>query len=638
MFDAEANVRDDPRYREGLGHMQAARWAKAIECFLLLTRDYPDSALAQHALGEAQFKADLDSRTSVRPVTVGSGVARKWVMRVALVLVLAVVVWQGLPLVTNRLVPAIRTMQLTREVNDLLAAGNKALEAKALDAAEEHYTGILARVGHYPVGEGQANPFARQVSVAEDGLQQIAFQREIAALYEQGLLLQEQGNVRAALDAMRQVQARYPDYQDVAQRVAEMSRAVDLEDLFTDAETKRQAGLYVEALQAYLNIRATNLSYRREMVTSRLFELYLAAGKQVMRTAAPERDVREVYAEAQTYFREALSLQPRSQEVADEQALAEAYQAAEKVYYEAQWADAVAQLGAVYDAAPDYLGGRLVEMLYDALVRRADELREAGDTYGAYALYERAAGLPASDTSLAQAGKAAIDALALPTPTRSPTAVPTATPVPTARPTGASGPAAGPTPTPTAMPLSAYRGKIVFLSDQPGQTGLWVMGPDGSGRQYLGNSQELYTQHAQLVASYRYAPSGQRAFVKNDEGGIAQIWVTAAGGERQVTRLSGLCYDPAWSPNGTQIVFVSEASGSDDIWVTYAESGEPADLTPAIGSWEKHPSWSPDGSRIVFWSSRAGPQQIYTMAAVVGAAASNISNTTWNEYDPVWVR
>jgi len=83
----------------------------------------------------------------------------------------------------------------------------------------------------------------------------------------------------------------------------------------------------VEALQAYLNIRATNLSYRREMVTSRLFELYLAAGKQVMRTAAPERDVREVYAEAQTYFREALSLQPRSQEVADEQALAEAYQA-----------------------------------------------------------------------------------------------------------------------------------------------------------------------------------------------------------------------------------------------------------------------------------------------------------------------
>ncbi len=496
-------------------------------------------------------------------------------------------------------------MQLTREVNDLLAAGNKALEAKALDAAEEHYSGILARVGNYPLGEGQANPFARQVSVAEDGLQQIAFQREIAALYEQGLLLQEQGNVRAALDAMRQVQARFPDYQDVAERVAEMSRAVDLEDLFTDAETKRQAGLYVEALQAYLNIRATNLSYRREMVTSRLFELYLAAGKQVMRTAAPERDVREVYAEAQTYFREALSLQPRSQEVADEQALAEAYQAAEKVYYEAQWADAVAQLGAVYDAAPDYLGGRLVEMLYDALVRRADELREAGDTYGAYALYERAAGLPASDTSLAQAGKAAIDALALPTPTRSPTAVPTATPVPTARPTGASGPAAGPTPTPTAMPLSAYRGKIVFLSDQPGQTGLWVMGPDGSGRQYLGNSQELYTQHAQLVASYRYAPSGQRAFVKNDEGGIAQIWVTAARRGRQVTRLSGLCYDPAWSPNGAQIVFVSEASGSDDIWVTYAESGEPADLTPAIGSWES----IPPGRRMArgSCSGQAGP-------------------------------
>ncbi|NLD71998.1 MAG: hypothetical protein GX649_04695, partial [Chloroflexi bacterium] len=50
-----------------------------------------------------------------------------------------------------------------------------------------------------------------------------------------------------------------------------------------------------------------------------------------------------------------------------------------------------------------------------------------------------------------------------------------------------------------------------------------------------------------------------------------------------------------------------------------------------------HPSWSPDSSQIAFWSSAPGPQQIHVMTAS-GQNVRNISNTSWNEYDPVWVR
>jgi Tol biopolymer transport system component len=37
-------------------------------------------------------------------------------------------------------------------------------------------------------------------------------------------------------------------------------------------------------------------------------------------------------------------------------------------------------------------------------------------------------------------------------------------------------------------------------------------------------------------------------------------------GERQLTKLTGICYDPVWSPDGTRVVFVSQENGTDDIW------------------------------------------------------------------------
>lgn len=636
----ENTVRQDPRYREGLAHMQAARWAKAIESFLLLTRDYPESVLAARALEEAQFKSELDARNTIKAKPANAIDVRKWAMRLVLVVLLGVIVWQGVPFVTGTVLPYIRLQRLTSQVNELVVAGNTALKAENLDAAEGSYAQVVSLAGAYPVGEGQASPFSRQVSVAEDGLAQIAIHREVIALYEEGVKYQEQSRIREALEVLKEVSRRWPGFQDVDERIAQIEGQVSLEDMLTDGEALRQAGLYVESLAVYQEIQRTSLSFRRELVTSRLYELYVAAGKQLLRTWFPDRDIRDVYAEAQGYFKEALTLQPKSEEVAAEQRLVAEYEAAEGLYFEARWAEAVEALGAVYDVAPDYVGGHLAELLYDALIHRADELREAGDTYEAYALYQRAASLPVPDRTMAQGGMAAIDALFLPTPTPGPTAT-QAPQTPTPRPTRR--PASGPTAVPTGVPLSTYRGKIVFFSDKPGESGVWVMNGDGSGRQYLGSSQELYAQHAQLVATYRYGGGGRAYVHRNPEGPEAfpQVWVSAADGERQLTHHAGYCYDPAWSPDGRRIVYVgqglSSSALSDDIWVINADGTGEEPLTPWDKTYEKHPSWSPDGSQIVFWSSRAGPQQIHVMTTF-GENVRNISNTSWNEYDPVWVR
>ena len=53
--------------------------------------------------------------------------------------------------------------------------------------------------------------------------------------------------------------------------------------------------------------------------------------------------------------------------------------------------------------------------------------------------------------------------------------------------------------------------------------------------------------------------------------------------------------------------------------------------------WDKAPTWSPDGSQIAFWSNRSGLKQVFVMDAG-GQIERNISNTGWDEFDPVWVR
>ena len=97
------------------------------------------------------------------------------------------------------------------------------------------------------------------------------------------------------------------------------------------------------------------------------------------------------------------------------------------------------------------------------------------------------------------------------------------------------------------------------------------------------------------------APDGRRlAFAA-----LGDLWLadtTGAGRPRRCTDDTYRDTDPAWSPDGRQLVFTSDRAGSMDLWVT-----EPAicgdenlrRLTAAPGA-ELAPAWSPDGRRIAY--------------------------------------
>ena len=106
---------------------------------------------------------------------------------------------------------------------------------------------------------------------------------------------------------------------------------------------------------------------------------------------------------------------------------------------------------------------------------------------------------------------------------------------------------------------------------------------------------------ANLVSGYSLSPKAKRAAF-SARGDIFTV-PAEHGPTRNLTHSSGANdRDPAWSPDGRRIAFVSDRTGETEIWaVSQDGNGEPVPLTQgSVGRHYNNLLWSPNSDRIAF--------------------------------------
>lgn len=156
--------------------------------------------------------------------------------------------------------------------------------------------------------------------------------------------------------------------------------------------------------------------------------------------------------------------------------------------------------------------------------------------------------------------------------------------------------------------------QIAFVSNRSGNKEIWAM-------DYDGENQHQLTQLHTISLTPRWSPDATRiAFTCYAQPGsssvpTAQICIYSTASNRLISfpRFKGTNSSPSWSPDGSQLMFMSSMSGNPELYITDASGLRPKRLTFSNGA-NTSPSWNPKtGQQVAFVSDRGGIPQLYTM-------------------------
>jgi Tol biopolymer transport system component/TolB-like protein/DNA-binding winged helix-turn-helix (wHTH) protein len=177
---------------------------------------------------------------------------------------------------------------------------------------------------------------------------------------------------------------------------------------------------------------------------------------------------------------------------------------------------------------------------------------------------------------------------------------------------------------------------ILFQERIDDNTEICSIGVDGTGFTNL-------TQSSSRDMSPAYSPDGARiAFASNRAYGTStfEIYVMNADGSQQTLvygdrAMSG---GPTWSPDGKVLVFTNDREdgrvGNFELFSIGIDGGTPARLTTRA-RYDVNPAFSPDGRRVAFVSNTDGNPEIYVMNAD-GTSLLRLTRDPGNDVAPRW--
>jgi Tol biopolymer transport system component len=204
-----------------------------------------------------------------------------------------------------------------------------------------------------------------------------------------------------------------------------------------------------------------------------------------------------------------------------------------------------------------------------------------------------------------------------------------------------------------ADPVDARWDHFTRISEAAGEETSPSLSPDGTTVAYSARVNGSWNIYSQRVGGRNatpivndpqrdergaaYSPEGSLiAFHESDD--LGGIFAAGATGE-SVRRVTEVGFDPAWSPDATQIAFATEEithpavrMGDSTLSVVAAAGGTPRRVVEGDAV---QPSWSPSGERLVYWSNTGGQRDIYTVAAAGGPRIA-VTQDSAVDWSPLW--
>ena len=170
----------------------------------------------------------------------------------------------------------------------------------------------------------------------------------------------------------------------------------------------------------------------------------------------------------------------------------------------------------------------------------------------------------------------------------------------------------------------AFATRIAYVTKAAARYTLWVADSDGEGAQPALSSPEP-------IISPSWSPNGSQLAYVSFESRKPVIYVheVATGRRRVIANFRGSNSAPTWSPDGRTLIATLSREGGSQLFKVDLASGEARRLTTSAGI-DTEPAFSADGTALYFVSDRGGSPQIYRMPAQGGPAERVTFNGNYN--------
>lgn len=142
-----------------------------------------------------------------------------------------------------------------------------------------------------------------------------------------------------------------------------------------------------------------------------------------------------------------------------------------------------------------------------------------------------------------------------------------------------------------------------------------------------GTGLENATQHPARDTDPALSPNGRLLAFVSDRTGAPNLFLLnrATGTLQQLTDDAFVYENPTFSPDGSAIAVASDRSGNLDLFLFDLETDQVRQLTSATSA-ENEPAFSPDGNVLVYTTNATGIEDIHSLLVATPAQTTRLTN------------